>query len=260
MATSTKKTAKKAAKRANKRASKVGGAAQERAAELAERAGYAAERAGGVTSERAAELAEMLRESEAFARAQERGTEIADLARAKWRQAEIEARASELADRVRDTDAAKQASRRAKDLSDTSLETVGAWLLGSRAADKLGVQRKSRIPAWMLALIGVAVGFAVAKLTADRSATGVRDDLAAAADRLAHSSSNPATTALADTIKTTLKADPRTAELSQVNINVAEGTVFVRGRVPTGIDEDAIREVIQGVPGVEDVDLHLVPA
>ncbi len=256
MATSTKKTAKKA----RKRASKVAGTAQERAAELAERAGIAAERAGDVASERAAELAALLRESEAFARAQERGSDIADLARAKWREAEIEARAAELAERLRKTDAAKQASRKAKDLSDSSLEAVGGWLVGSKVADRLGVQRKSRIPTWLLALIGVAVGFAVAKLTADKSAAGVRDDLAAAADRLAYSASNPATTALADTIKTTLKSDPRTAELAQVNINVAEGTVFVRGRIPSGVDQAAIREVIEGVPGVEDVDLQLTPA
>lgn len=256
MGTSTKKRVKKAKKRAHK----ASGAAQDRAAELAERAGTAAERAGGVASERAAELAERLRESEALARAQDRGSEFADLARARWRDAEIEERAMELAQRLRETDAAKQASRKAKDVSDSSLKAVSAWLIGSKAADKLGVQRKSRVPGWLLALLGVAVGFAVAKLTADKSATGVRDDLAAAADRLAHSASSPATTALADTIRTTLRSDPRTADLSQVNINVAEGTVFVRGRLPSGIDRDAIRQVIEGVPGVEDVDLHLTPA
>jgi hypothetical protein len=33
--------------------------------------------------------------------------------------------------------------------------------------------------------------------------------------------------------------------------------VFVRGSVPAGADETAIREVVAGVPGVTDVDLQV---
>jgi hypothetical protein len=42
-----------------------------------------------------------------------------------------------------------------------------------------------------------------------------------------------------------------------VNVNVAEGTVFVRGPLPEGVDEQAVRDVIAKVPGVTDVDLQL---
>jgi osmotically-inducible protein OsmY len=33
--------------------------------------------------------------------------------------------------------------------------------------------------------------------------------------------------------------------------------VFVRGEVPSDVDQDAIRDVIRAVPGVRDVDLQL---
>jgi hypothetical protein len=260
-----KKTAKKSAKKAAKRAGKAGSAASDRAADMAERAGTAAEKAGTVASERAVELAERLRESEALHKAQEKGVELADLAKGKWRDAEIDERAAELAERLRESDTAKQASRKAKEVTDTSLAALGAWLAAGPGAEKLhldeklGIQRKRRIPAWLWALIGAAMGFAAAKLMADSSGGSVRDDLAAAADRLAQTTPNPATTVLADTVRTTLQGDPRTADLKQVNINVADGTVFVRGSIPSGIDADAIREVIEGVPGVEDVDLQLTP-
>jgi hypothetical protein len=260
-----KKTAKKSAKKAAKRAEKAGTAVSDRAAELTERAGSAAEKAGTVASERAVELAERLRESDALHKAQDKGSELADIAKSKWRDAELDQRAVELADRLKESDAGQQATRKAKDVTDTSLAALGAWLSAGAGADKLhldeklGIQRKRRIPAWLWTLIGVALGFAAAKLMSDSSADPVRDDLAAAADRLAQTTPSPATTVLADTVRTTLQGDPRTADLKQVNINVADGTVFVRGSIPSGVDSDAVRQVIEGVPGVEDVDLQLDP-
>jgi osmotically-inducible protein OsmY len=62
---------------------------------------------------------------------------------------------------------------------------------------------------------------------------------------------------LADQVRSHLSADPRTADLPGLAINVAEGTVFVRGSVPAGYQESAIREVISSVPGVNDVDLQV---
>jgi hypothetical protein len=259
------KAAKKSAKKAAKRAEKAGAAASDRAAELAERAGSAAEKAGAVASERAIELAEKLRESDALHKAQEKGSDLADVAKSKWREAEVDQRAAELAERVRDSDAAQQATRKAKDVTDASLAAVGAWLASGAGSEKLhldeklGIQRKPRISGWLWALIGAALGFAAAKLLAGGSSDSVRDDLAAAADRLAHATPGAGTTVLADTIRTTLQGDPRTADLKQVNINVADGTVFVRGTIPSGIDTDAVRQVIEGVPGVDDVDLQLTP-
>jgi osmotically-inducible protein OsmY len=70
----------------------------------------------------------------------------------------------------------------------------------------------------------------------------------------------PAGPALVEEIRSTLDADPRTAGLPGLSINVAESTVFVRGSVPQGYDEASIREVVAAVPGVTDVDLQVTPA
>ncbi len=261
---SNTKAAKKSVKRAEQRAVKAAEVAQERAAELADRA-------GAIAQDAAHEFAERLRESDALAKAQKKGValagaaqvkggEIADLAKAKWSEAELDQRAAELAKQVRQSDAAREASKKARDLTDTSLAAVGGWLASGKGAEKLGLAPKRRVPALVWALLGVAIGFVAAKVLADKSDGGVRDDLAAAADRLAAKAPHPAGTVLADTIRTTLQGDPRTADLRQVNINVAEGTVFVRGSIPSGIDTAAVRSVIESVPGVEDVDLQLTPA
>jgi hypothetical protein len=268
-----KKTAKKTAKQAEKRARKAGEQAQDRAAELAERAGVLAQ-------ERAGDLAERLRESDALSKAQSRGLELADLAKsrwhdadlderaaalaelakAKWHDADLDERAAALAKQVRESEAAKTASKKAKHLTDASLAAVGGYLSTGRAAEKLGIAKPRRVPAIVWILLGAVAGFAAAKLLGQSSAGDVRHDLTAAAERLAAKAPHPAGTVLADTIRTTLQGDPRTAELRQLNINVAEGTVFVRGSIPSGIDTDAVRSVIEGVPGVEEVDLQLSPA
>lgn len=264
---SAKKTTKKAAKRAEKRAAHASEVVHDRAADLAD----LAERAGVVAQERAHDLAERLRDSDAIARAQARGGELAglagakgadlaDLAKAKWHDADLDKRTAALAKQIREAEATKEASRRARDLTDSSLAAVGGWLAGGTAAEKMGVVRKPKIAGWVWALIGAAAGFAAAKLLASQTGEHLRDDLVAAADRLADSTSHPAGTVLADTIRTTLEGDPRTADLRQININVAEGTVFVRGSLPSGIDQQAVRDVIERVPGVEDVDLQLTPA
>jgi hypothetical protein len=260
-------------RKAAKKTAKMTDVAQERAAEIAERA-------GALAQDTAHDLAELLRDSEAIQKAQLKGAEVADLARAKWTDAELDKRLAELTDlakakwsdaeldkraaeiakQVRETDAAKEAAKRAKDMTDSSLASVGGWLAASKAADRMGISPKRRVPAFIWALLGLVVGFAASKALAQKSDGEVRDDLAAAADRLAARAPHPAGTVLADTIRATLQGDPRTADLRQININVAEGTVFVRGSIPSGIDTDAVRSVIESVPGVEDVDLQLSPA
>lgn len=251
-------------KAAKKKTAKAAETTQERAAELADRA-------GAIAQDAAHELAEKLRDSDALAKAQSKGlelagvaqtkgVELAELAKAKWSESDLDQRAADLARQVRETDAAKQAAKRAKTATDASLAAVGGWLAAGPVADKLGISEKRKVPGFVWALLGVALGFAAAKLLGQQSDAVVRDDLAAAAERLASKAPHPAGTVLADTIRTTLQGDPRTAELRQLNINVAEGTVFVRGSIPSGIDTDAVRSVIESVPGVEDVDLQLSPA
>lgn len=254
------KRARKAGSKAAKRAEQAGYRAGERAAELAERAGEGAQRT-------AAEAARRLRDSEALARAQVTADELAGRAKGAWHGAHLDERTAELAERVRESEAAQRAADRTRQLSETGLAALGAWLASGPAAGKLGVKKRRSWPVWLVGLLGVAVGFAAARFTADRSGADIRNDLTAAADRLASrttgavdqaaSAAGPTATVLADTVRVALQGDPRTASVSEVNINVAEGTVFVRGEVPSDVDQDAIRDVIRAVPGVRDVDLQL---
>jgi BON domain len=196
----------------------------------------------------------------------------------------LEERASELAGRVRESEPARQARERAARLSDEALARVGQKLASGKTAEKLHVQPAKRSwPGWLLALVGVAAGYAVGMLTAPKRGQQLREDLAGAAEGLASKGSQPATgadrasgpgletrggppgddaappaqTLLADQIRTRLGEDARTKDLPRLNINVAEGTVFVRGTVPEGFDESAIRQVIGSVAGVTDVDLQV---
>lgn len=234
MATSTKKTLKKARKRGRKLAGSKGGEASERASELAER----------------------LRDSDAYALASDRGSALLDTAKERWDDSDLDKRAAELAERLREADATQEAVERAKDTSSKGLAAVGGWLAAGPLSSKLGVTKRRRWPLAVAALLGAAVGFAIAQATQRGSTDTIRDELADAADRLASGSGS--TTVLADTIRTTLDADPRTAQLEPLDINVADGgTVFVRGTVPPDTDQEAIRDVVASVPGVVDVDLQL---
>lgn len=261
-ASKTKK-AKKTAKKVAKRAEKAGERAQERAAEFAERAGARAQ-------ETASEIAERLRDSDTLAKAQARSTELASLARDRWDDAHLDDRAAELADRIKDSDRVKAARKRGKEASEEGLAAAGAWLSKGKSAKLLGVSKRRSWPIWLVGLVALGVGFIVAKLLGERQNGYVQDDFVAAAERLHGTTADPyepstsirsdSPTALADDIRSKLADDPRTAELSNLAVNVAEGTVFVRGSVPEGTDESAIREVVSAVPGVSDVDLQLTAA
>lgn len=264
---SKSKRAKKATKKAAKRAEQAGAHAQERAAEFAERAGARAQ-------ETASEVADRLRHSDALAKAQARSSEFASLARDKWRDSHMDDRVADLAENVRGSDAYKHASKRTKRATEDSLAALGGWLSKGKSAELLGVKERRRWPLWVVGVLSMGVGFVAARLMGSRSGSDVRDDFIAAADRLqtepppspeaseseGASQSPPNSMALADEVRSTLDRDPRTTGFSDLAINVAEGTVFVRGNVPADADEGAIREVIADVPGVHDVDLQLTTA
>jgi hypothetical protein len=246
------KRAEKTSKKAAKRAEKAAKDAQERAADYAERAGEAA-------AEAASEVAERLRKSEGLAKAQAKGREYAGKAKQRWDDSDMEDRLVDAAHRVRDSDAAKKAGEKTRDVTDASLAALGEWLTtsktGKQVGDKLGVQKRRR---WRMVLatgIGVGAGYMIARLVqTDRLPE--YDEFTASAERLATEGAATGTE-LISLIRSALSDDPKTAELDELRINVAEGTVFVRGTVPEGTDENAIRTVVSAVPGVSDVDLQL---
>lgn len=249
-----------------------------KAADLAEQAREQAglEDRAAELAERAADLAERVRESEAFTRAQAKSSELAERARERLKEAELDERAAELAAKVRSSDAAQNARATAQRVSDEQLSRLGGWLSQGKTAEKLGVQPAKRgFPTWLAVLLGLGIGYLIGTLTAPKRGdelrselvergTELRDDLATTAQRLQQDTADmgapPAQKPIADEVRTRLGEDPRTAALPKLNVNVAEGTVFVRGSLPAGFDESAIRDVVASVPGVEDVDLQLTAA
>lgn len=180
----------------------------------------------------------------------------------------------------------RRSRRRAKALEVTAQALAAETQ--KRAAGKS--RRKRRVPLWMGVLAGLAAGYGIYKTTGGGSQPALNDEFVAAAERLAAPPPPPEPSAapepdlaeaehhtedldapddmeepmpvltgrpLADQVRSHLSADPRTADLPGLAINVAEGTVFVRGSVPVGYQESAIREVISSVPGVNDVDLQV---
>lgn len=232
---------------------------------------------------KAADLLERIKDSEAVTKAHARSVDLAAAARDKMREAELAGRAgaggakatavAKAAEAAAAAERARDATRRA---GEERLERVGEWLAASKAGEAMGVSapRGRRLPAWLLVLLAVGVGYAVAKLTSSREEPVYSDDFVAAAERLtpaqeplspassdaseaAAGAGAPAGRPLAERVRTSLEADDRTRSLTGLAINVAEGTVFVRGTVPAGFEEVTIREVVAAVPGVTDVDLQV---
>jgi osmotically-inducible protein OsmY len=262
MTTATKK-AKKEGRKAVKRAQTKGQKAANRAGTEAQAvAAEYAERAGAAASEAAGELAERLRTSEGLAKAQTVGSEYAGKAKQRWEDADVEDKLLEVAQRLRSSDFGKKAEQKSKDVTETGFGALSDWLTsskqGKQVSSKLGLQPRRRWRTVLIALIAAAAGFAIARLVQPKPLPDFGDDFTASAEQL--STQPPAGTDLVDAIRTALKGDPRTAELDEITINVAEGTVFIRGSVPEGTDEDAIRELVGRVPGVTDVDLQLATA
>jgi hypothetical protein len=205
---------------------------------------------GTEVEQRAAELAEWARQSEALAKAQAKAEALAKAqakaealaakaqANAEKLAAKTQAKAERLAARMqrKGTELAAKAQTRGSELT----EQVGEQLSGGRTGKLLGIRQRRPAPVWFV-IFGVAGGCVVGVLIA-RKCRG------------------QATTPLAETIRSELASDPRTAQLPNLEVNVAGGTVFVRGTVPPGFHEDALRDVITRVPGVHDVDLQVTAA
>lgn len=214
--------------------------------------------------ERAEELATRLRDSETLAKLAAGGQQVATKTRAAVHDAGLDARASEVAAKLRESETTKQALARATKASDEAYAKLGKRLSSGKTAERLGVEpRKRRFPSWLAALLGLAVGAAISMVA--KSKEREPDDFELAAQRLTQDAADAGAPPgqpqeeqpLEDKIRASLGQDPRTASLPRLNINVAEGTVFVRGTVPSGFDESAIRDVIAGVEGVQDVDLQV---
>lgn len=220
----------------------------------------------------AQDLAERVRESDRLAKAQERGLEVAGMAAAKGgefagraRQAIAESgldeRAGEVAERVRKSDQYQQARDTAGEATDRALSSVGRWLAKGPAAEKLEVEPRRRGPSRkVVAVLALGAGFVAGVVTGARKKETV-DEVGRLAGRIGQDTPDigapAAQKTVEDEIRTRLGEDPRTADLPKLNINVAEGTVFVRGSVPGDADQETIRAVISTVPGVEDIDLQV---
>jgi hypothetical protein len=259
--TTPKKKARRAGrrftKRAEKDAAKLAAVTQERAAEWAEKAGAA-------SHEFADDVAGKLRHSDALAKAQVTGTMLAMRARDRWHDSDLDDRVTEFAERVRTSEAARRASGRTRAMTEGTLSALGDWLTKSKSGKeigkRLGVRPKRRWPVVLAAASGIAGGYAVARsMGAGPHEAPIGDVLADSAERLG-TLAEPTGTVVADSIRAALANDPRTVSLAELHINVAEGTVFVRGNVPPEFDQDAVRQVIRSVPGVQDVDLQLASA
>jgi hypothetical protein len=226
------------------------------------------------------DLAERTRTAVRDAKVDERAAELADRARTAVRDAHLDERAAELAARVRESEAGQRAAAASRRTTDQALERVGEWLMASGAAERLGVVpvKRRRGRSLLFLLLGAAIGFVAARFLQGRSESEELDVYAETSQwtTAAEPPSGPAPSAvpsvppagdvsepgqpLEEEIRSSLRSDPRTAELGDLSINVAESTVFVRGNVPEDADRAAITEVVANVPGVTDVDLEVTTA
>lgn len=202
---------------------------------------------GTEVEQNAAELAEWARQSEALAKAQSKAEALAK-ARAKTEAlaAKAQDKAEMLATQAQrtGTELATKAQTRSTELADQGLHRLGERLSRGRSGKMLGIRRRWRPPPWLLLLGGSAGGYAIWRLAQSKCGR---------LSGRARSTGAP----LAETIRSELTNDPRTAELPDLDVNVADGIVFVRGTVPPGFRQDTLREVIARVPGVHDVDLQV---
>ncbi|HUH08088.1 MAG TPA: BON domain-containing protein [Egibacteraceae bacterium] len=218
--------------------------------------------------QRAAEMAERVRKSDAYEAIQETGGKWSSRAQEKIHEAGLDTRAAELRDRIRDADATRKAKEAAERMSDDALAGLGAWMAKGERGRKLGVRSAKRRFAFIPLAIGAGLGWGIGVLTAPRPGTKTREELAQRAqemrqeaatrmERMRQQTVEVAHDQLEEMVRARLSQDPRTSQLGALNVDVAEGTVFVRGEVPQAFDERQIREIVLDVPGVRDVDLQV---
>lgn len=231
------------------------------------------------------ERAAKVRESEAYAK----GQDIAARTGQRVREARLDERAADVAAKLRDAELIRRALETANTLTDRQLARLGQQLAGGKVGQRLGLRPSKRRFPWLAAALGAACGYAAGMLTAPKPGEELRGTLSqrvgglggptgtagqamgpgleargqggAAPGTMAQSTPDlaapPADKPLEDRIRTQLGQDPRTSDLPSLNINVVEGTVFVRGSVPEDFDSEQIRAVVADVPGVTDVDLQV---
>lgn len=214
---------------------------------------------------RADELAARTREAWYDAGMDERTAALAAglaAAAAKLKDANLDDRAAELGKRLRDSKATQQAGERAREYGDKAVELFNELLEDTRAAERFGLRPppapKKRRPTWLLLLLAVAaaVGVAAAKKSRSSSTGGGTLEMSGPTSTATSVPAEPKP--LAEKVRTAIGQDPRTRELPErLNINVVEGTVFVRGPVPESYDEEELRTVVASVDGVTDVDLQV---
>jgi hypothetical protein len=148
------------------------------------------------------------------------------------------------------SEVAAQAQRKGAELADRGLRHLGERLAQGRLAQPLGIQAsKRRLPVWLAALLGVGGGYAMAVLAGSTAGVELRERLV----RWVGSRTSPRVEA----VRSMLDHDPRTARLSDLDVTVAGRSVSVHGTIPPDVDQEALRQVIAQVPGVQDVDLQV---
>jgi BON domain len=225
--------------------------------------------------ETAAALAEKVRD----AKLDERAAEFATLARDKVREAELDARAGELAAKVRDAAVVEQVAETAghvaesaRDAVETALDRmgerlsdskVGERLVDTKVGDALGVHAKKRRKPWALLTAGAIAAGVAAGLVLFRRKEQQQSDIEwdtgglDSTGDLQRSDAPGVALPLEGRVREAIGSDARTSTMPALNINVVDGTVFVRGTVTSEVDQDALRAVIEGVEGVTDVDLQV---
>ena len=219
--------------------------------------------------ERAVELATLAREKVRDAELDARAAELAALAREAVHNSGIDEAAAELVARARGAAVVQHASETTSHLADSARETtertldrVGEWIGDGKVGDALGLRRRRRrLPRWSL-LLGAAVAAGAAAgmvVYRRREAEAALDwDLdTTPTDDLNRSTAPGVSLPLEGRVREAIGQDARLGGIGPLNINVVDGTVFVRGSVSSDMDQDALRSVIAGVEGVTDVDLQV---
>ena len=215
--------------------------------------------------ERAAELADLAREKVRDAELDARAAELAALARQKVQESGVDDLAADLVARVRETPVAVSAAGlagtaavTARDATERTLDRVGEKLAEGRVGDALGLRRRKKNRSWLFIVAAALAAGAVAGFVVFRRRDAQLAAQWPAEDFEPSGSAVPVVDLPLDgRVREAIGQDPRTADVAPLNVNVVDGTVFVRGFVGPEVDVEALRSVIASVEGVTDVDLQV---